>query len=179
MDKKEMMITLAKKGVIVIDGDTEPKMAYAVQDALNIARASGHEELHIQITSNGGRVDIGLDIYDLIRLYPARQRIGTVLGFARSMGAVILQACDHRKCARHAKVLIHYVSTSSVALDAMKDKKRLNLAIARGEQDQQALDRILAHKTGKTIQEIRRVCAKDTDMNAEEALKFGLIDEII
>lgn len=179
MNRKEIDIALARKGIIMIDGDTEREMADHVHDSLTIARAEGHEELNIQISSNGGRVDLGLDIYDLIRLYPAKHRVGTVLGFARSMGAVILQACDHRMCARHAKVLIHYVSTSSVALDALKDKKRLTLAIARGEQDQQALDRILAHRTQKSVKEIRRMCAKDTDMNAEEALKFGLIDEIV
>ena len=55
MDKKEMYGALARKGIIVIDGDTEPDLANQVSDSLTIARASGHEELQIQITSNGGR----------------------------------------------------------------------------------------------------------------------------
>jgi ATP-dependent protease ClpP protease subunit len=133
---------LAERGIVDINQETEASLAYTVRESLVIAQSNGIEELQVQITSNGGRVDVGLDVYDMIRLYPAKRRIGTVFGYARSMGAVILQACDVRRCSRHGSILIHYVSTSNVPLDVLKDKRKLGKVIARGEYDQRALDRI-------------------------------------
>lgn len=178
-NEKETFFSLASKGIILIHGEVNGEMVYRVRDGLLMMQSAGIRQLAVNISSGGGHVGAGLDIYDMIRLAPVEKRIGTVSCFARSMGAIILQACEHRICARHASVLIHYVSTSSISLDTMKDKKRLAHAIAVGERDQQALDRILALRTKKSVREIRRACAKDTDMNAEEALSFGLIDEII
>jgi ATP-dependent Clp protease protease subunit len=122
-------------------------------------------------------VDAGLNMYDGLVAYPG-DVMGTVVGFARSMGAIILQACTRRFCLPHSKILIHHISQRSVTLDTMRSAKKMNETFQRSEASQNRLYRILAARTGKKLTTITRVCARDENMNAEEALAFGLIDEI-
>lgn len=104
---------------------------------------------------------------------------GTVISGASSMAAIILQVCKIRKCARHAGVLIHHIYRRNISLDVLNDDDKLKTLKEDMQKTQQRLYDILTTRTGKTLEEIRDECKKDKMMQAEEALAFGLIDEII
>ncbi|MDP3645756.1 MAG: ATP-dependent Clp protease proteolytic subunit, partial [bacterium] len=132
------------------------------------------------IRSEGGEIAAGLDIYDEIRLYRGETR-GIVMGFAQSMGAIILQACTHRVAARHAEVLIHNNTMIRQLTD--RDVRRRGDPLADVRRDllllRHSTDDIFVRSTGRTKKEIRAQCKLGRPMTAEEALKFGLLDELI
>lgn len=78
----------------------------------------GAPDIKVLISSNGGDVDFGLHIYDLISTYPGHST-GVVYCKADSMAATILQGCDVRLCAKHASVFIHHISRNSVSFDIL------------------------------------------------------------
>jgi ATP-dependent Clp protease, protease subunit len=176
----EAQITLLQIDVPIIDivGSVEPPMYDYVRTAIMYLHTKGDPDIEVRITSPGGRVDVGLDVYDLLRLYPGK-KTAIVSSQAASMGAVILQACDVRRCMKHSSVLIHHISTSDITLDLLRSRVKMARFRKDMETDQDRLYDILAVKTGKSISEISKACAKDEPMTAEEAKAFGLIDDII
>jgi ATP-dependent protease ClpP protease subunit len=119
----------------------------------------------------------------MLRLYRGK-KTGVVVCYARSVAAVILQACDLRHCPRHSKVLIHHVSAGefmqeSISLDFLSTRKNVENLISEMSADQRQLYRILCARTGRKVAEVKRACQKNKDFSAEEAKKFGLIDEVV
>ena len=178
LSEAQLALLQAEVPAIDIVGSVEPEMYEYVRAAIMYLRTKDNPSIEVTITSPGGRVDVGLGIYDLLRLYPG-DSMATVLGAAESMGAVILQACPVRRCTKHSTVLIHHISSGNITLDLLRSKARLAKFKKDMEADQTRLYDILAHRTEKSIPQISRACAKDEAMSAEEALAFGLIDEII
>jgi ATP-dependent Clp protease protease subunit len=149
-----------------------------IRDSLLFLATRGNPRVMLQIDSRGGDVNAGLDIYDLLMLYPGGCD-GLVICSADSTGAVVLQACRKRLCARHAGVLIHHISRRSVALDDIVSDSGVKKTRASMKATQERLYTILSGRTGRTVAEIRKACLKNETMRAEEALAFGLVDEII
>lgn len=168
---------LLERRILLIEGEVNGVMVDCVYESLLLLEGEGSPDVEIRIFSPGGSVRAGLDIYDALKRYRGK-KTGVVYAYARSMGAIILQVCDERICLPHASILIHHVNTKSVSLDVLDDQRRLKKLRDDMWKDQKALYHILAARTGKSEPEIRRVCKKDQDMTAEEALKFGLIDRI-
>ena len=99
-----------------------------------------------------------------------------VVGMAASMGAFLLSSgAKGKRCAlKNAEVMIHQVlggaqgQATDIKIQAehiLKIKKKLN--------------NILASNTGQPINKVIRDCERDNYMSSEEALKYGLVDEII
>jgi len=169
---------LIEQNIISIGGEIDDDATMYIREALLRLRAKGNPEITLQITSGGGSVDVGLDIYDFLRSYPGK-KIGTVQGVARSMAAIILQACDKRIAMRHSSILIHHISKRDIGLDELRDKEKIAQILDTLEKSQARIYTILSEKTKHTIEEIKVECAKNEDMTAEDALSFGLVDEII
>jgi ATP-dependent Clp protease, protease subunit len=170
---------LLKKGIIDLAGDVNDDMAYYVREAIiRLLARNNPPDIEVKITSGGGDVVLGLDIYDMIRTYPGK-KIGKVMSHAKSMAVVLLQACDERVAFRHSHILIHHISRKSVNLDQLRSKKKMHEIRKESERDQDRINEILSHRTGKSKEIIRKKCEKEVDMTTEEALKLGLIDKII
>ena len=163
---------------LIISGSVNPAMYEFVTAALAHLRCRGSPDLKIIIDSTGGDVSWGLDIFDQLHLYRGKKR-GEVMCRAASMAAIILQACDVRACARHATVLIHHISMTSVSLDDLTDDVKLKKVLEKRLRDQDRLNVILAHRSGKSPEELKARCLEDRHMSSEETLEFGLIDEIM
>ena len=134
---------------------------------------SGDRRIRLYINSPGGSVSAGLAIYDTIRML--QTPVDTVcVGIAASMAAVILAGGKKRYILPHAEVMIHQpsggvmgkASDILVAADHIRDRK-------------QVLNHILSERTGKPMEEVTRDVELDHWMNAEEALGYGIVDEII
>ncbi len=178
LTKAELEKLNAQKPFIDIFGEIDLEAYLYVRAAIVYLQSKNSPPIDVMISSGGGRVFYGLLIYDLLRLYEGKL-VGVVYDIAGSMAAIILQACDVRTCSKHSRVLIHHVSSNEVSLDELRSPKRLAKLREDMERNQDLLYAILAEKTGQPIPVIRRECAKDRPLNAEEALKFHLIDKIV
>ena len=171
---------LLEKRIIDLRDEVDDRMFEYVRECMALLSLKNNPPIHIKITSDGGSVTSCLFIHDLFRLYPG-QKTGTVIGFARSTAAVILQACDKRQAAQNSLLLIHSVmiSMSRVPLDEFNDTKEFGKRLKNSRADQERLYLILERRSGKSRSDIVALCKEDRDLSAEEALAFGLIDEII
>ena len=169
---------LLLKDSLWLGGKVDGDMADYVGESFAKLMARGAPPITVYITSSGGSVTVGLDIYDMLSVYPGRVK-GVVAAFARSIAVVILQACTTRTAFEHARILIHHISTQEITLDEMRSWKKKQEILADMEKNQERLYRILSRRTGKPVADIRRTCKKNKDMTAREALAFGLIDDIM
>ena len=117
----------------------------------------------------------GLAIYDTMQfIKPDVQTI--CVGIAMSMGALLLSggAKGKRMALPNAKILIHQVSSSfqGQATDIEIHAKEI-IDIRR------RLDEIIAHHTGKPLEEVRKDTERDYFMSSEQAQEYGIIDRVI
>ena len=168
---------LASQGIITIDGEIDDAMVAAVRNLLTLSEDSGVEELEFRITSDGGEVPAGLRICDMIQAAKVRRRVGFVKYYARSMALIILQACDYRVATPKAQLLLHH-TWRKVTIETLSDPMQVQRMVDSSKPSEERMDAMLTSRTGRTLREIKNVCAKDADMTSQQALRFGLIDAI-
>ena len=133
------------------------------------------KDIFLYINSPGGSVSAGLAIYDTIR-YLKCEVCTICVGMAASMGAFLLAAGakGKRKALPNSEIMIHqpsggaYGQASDVKIHAehiVKTRIKLN--------------EILSERTGQPLDVIEDATERDNFLSAEEALEFGLIDEIV
>jgi ATP-dependent Clp protease, protease subunit len=175
---KEIQEALLNKNILYLGGDVDGGMVEYTGMSIATLIGRGSPPMTVYITSGGGRVSAGLDIYDLLSFYP-NVKEGIVIAYAKSMAAVILQACTRRRALRHSRILIHHISTQDVTLDIMRSTKKKNDILRDMEKDQARLYKILSDRSGKSVKDISKKCKRDEDMSAQEAIEFGLLDGIV
>lgn len=133
------------------------------------------EPISIYINSVGGTVTSGLfTIYDTMQRIEAP--VETVcVGEAYSAAAVILAAGDKRKAYPNSKVMIHNIQVSGMWGDSQEIIREAKLV----DEENKKLLETLARHTGKPLSRIKKDCLRDFYMTADEALKYGIIDEIL
>ena len=127
------------------------------------------------INSPGGMVTAGLAIYDTMQL--VKPDVSTIcVGFAASMGAFLLAAAGtkgKRYAQTNAEILIHQPlgGTSGQASDIRIHAEHIISVRSR-------INRILAECTGQSIEKIEADTDRDKIMSAQEALDYGIVDQI-
>ncbi len=179
-DEKQLTLDLLnlKTPVIEVREEISYNVYNRIEFSLTYLRTKNSPDIEIVISSHEGMLAASLDLYDMLRLYKGI-KTGIVEHQAASMAAILLQACDIRKCALHATLLIHCVSMGWVRFDQLTDRKKLNQLRRDLTLDQSRLEVIVAAHTGKSLKAVRRKMNENKMMTAEEALEFGLIDGII
>jgi ATP-dependent Clp protease protease subunit len=167
---------LLKERIIFVTGVIEDYMASLVTAQLLFLEADNpKKEISMYINSPGGVVTSGMAIYDTMQF--VRPPVATLcMGQAASMASLLL--CAGEKGMRYAlpnsRIMLHQPSggfqgqASDIerhAEDIIKMKRRLNEAYV--------------HHTGKDYDTIEKTLDRDYFMSAEDAQKFGLIDEVI
>lgn len=166
---------LLKDRIIILSGEINDSLASIVVSELLYLDSISHEDIYLYINSPGGSVTSGFAIYDTMNYIKSDVRT-IVVGMAASMGAFLLSsgAKGKRSALKNAEVMIHQVlggvegQATDIKIQAehiLKIKKKLN--------------QILASNTGQPINKVTRDCERDNYMSSEEALEYGLIDEII
>jgi len=173
-----LQLALLEKGIINLQGEVDEDMFIYVRACLVALVVKDNPPIRIEIMSPGGSVTFGLIIYDLLRLYPGK-KTGVVIGLARSIALIILQACDKRTSTRNSFVLFHHVARSNIDLGNLEDNKQLKKIMEEMRADQKKIYLILEKKTKKSRGVIVALCKEDRELSAQEALKFGLIDQIV
>ena len=162
--------------IVFISGEVNDEMANAVcAQLLFLQSQDAKKEISVYVNSPGGSVTAGLAIYDTMQFVTCP--IATYcLGQAASMGAVLLTAGakGRRFSLPNARIMIHQPwggaegKASDIEITAreiLRLKERLN--------------EILAKHSGRKIEEVVRDTDRDHFMSAEEAKKWGLIDEVL
>ena len=161
---------------IWLTGEITSELADAIiAQILHLDAEAPGEEITLYIDSPGGSVTAGLAIYDVMQAVSAQIRT-VCIGTAASMAAVLFAAGDRREILMHGEVMIHDplvsggISGSALAVQDKSDRLMAKRKVLCG---------ILAQHAGKTIKQIYKVTAKDSWYGAEEAVAFGLADEVI
>jgi ATP-dependent Clp protease protease subunit len=133
------------------------------------------KDIQIYLNSPGGSVYAGLGIYDTMQII--KPDVATICtGMAASMGAVLQCAGTKgkRTALKHARVMIHQPlggaegQASDIAISAkhiLRTKENLN--------------KILSKNTGKPVDQVEKDSDRDNYMTADEAKKYGLVDEVM
>jgi ATP-dependent Clp protease protease subunit len=133
------------------------------------------KDIHLYINSPGGSVTAGLAIYDTMQFLTCD--VNTYcLGQAASMGAVLLTAGAKGKrfALPNARIMIHqpWGGVQGQASDiSIQAKEILRL--------RDRLNEIMAKHSGRTMDEITRDTDRDNFMSADEAKKYGLVDQVV
>ena len=132
-------------------------------------------EVYLYINSPGGSVYAGLAIYDTIN--HLRAPVSTYcVGMAASMGALLLASGQKgkRNALPNSRIMLHQPSSGYQGTAA-------DIEIAAKEilGTRERLNRILAEKTGQTLKKINADVDRDRWMSAEEAVKYGLVDQVL
>lgn len=170
-----------RKGVIRVDREIDEYSTRTLAMELDEIKNSKKKSFTIKISSPGGEVYGSFVIYDLIRSMSASGIKSTAIveGWAASAAAqIILQAADIRKCTKSSRFLLHEASqlaffTDRKASELKDEAKELETVNAM-------IFQLLAERCGVSFSEIqKKVERRDVWLSAEDALKFGLVDEII
>ena len=167
---------LLKDRIIFLGDEIDDNTAsLVVAQMLFLEMEDPDADIMLYINSPGGSVTSGMAIYDTMRYLKCE--VSTVcVGMAASMGAFLLAAGakGKRKAQPHAEIMIHQPlggargQATDIQIHAeqiLKTKKTLN--------------ELLAQNTGKSLKTIEKDVERDHFLTAQEALDYGLIDEII
>jgi ATP-dependent Clp protease protease subunit len=166
---------LLRERIVFITGQVEDHMAsLIVAQLLFLESENPSKDISMYINSPGGVVTAGMAIHDTMQYI--KPRVSTVcIGQAASMGSFLLAAGEPgmRIALPNARIMVHQPSggaqgmASDIEIQAreiLRMRKRLN--------------DLYVKYTGKSLDEIEKAMDRDTFLEAEEALAFGLVDKV-
>lgn len=182
LEEREMRATqidifsrLMRDRILWVSGTVNQHMSDIVQAQLLYLDNADKKDITLYINSPGGSVLCGLGIVDLMNYISSD--VATVnIGMCASMGSVLLSSGTKGKRSSliYSKVMTHQVSHGT---QGNVQDTRINQMEA--EKYNYILFKMLASNCGKTFDEVLEFSRRDRWYNSDEALKFGLIDEII
>jgi ATP-dependent Clp protease, protease subunit len=163
--------------IVIVGSAIDDEVAnLVVAQLLHLESEDPEKEISLYVNSPGGDVYAGLAIYDTLTFVKPDVRTICV-GTAMSMGAVLLAAGARgkRSALPNAKILIHQAWSGGFGGQAtdveIRAREILNL--------KRRLEEILAEHTGQPLERVREDTDRDRFMSAQEALEYGLIDQVI
>ena len=167
---------LLKDRIIFIGTPIDDHIAnIVIAQMLFLQMEDAKKDISIYINSPGGSVTAGLAIYDTMQFVTCD--VSTYcMGIAASMGAVLL--CAGTKGKRYAlpnsDIMIHQVSggAQGQASDVERQVEFMYKLKRR-------LNGILSKHTGQAVEQVEKDAARDNSMTADEAAKYGLVDEVV
>ena len=174
-DKLKYLEKLFEARTILICGEINQELARDVMMQLIALSADSDKDITLYINSQGGHVESGDSIHDMIQfIKPRVKMIGT--GWVASAGALIYVAVprEDRFCLPNTRFLIHQPSggvggqASDIKIEAheiIKMKRRLN--------------KIIADATGQPLEKVEADTDRNYWMSASEAMEYGLVGKIV
>lgn len=167
---------LLKDRIVFLGTQVNDHVANAlIAQLLFLESENPEKEIHFYINSPGGSVSAGLGIYDIMQ-YISCPVATFCTGLAASMGSLLLTAGTKgmRRALPNSRIMIHQPlggvqgQASDIELHAreiLRTKRKLN--------------EIYAEHTSQPVENIEKDTDRDNFMSADEALKYGIIDEVI
>ena len=166
---------LLKERIIFVTGVVEDNMAaLIVAQLLFLESENPKKEISLYINSPGGVVTAGLGIYDTMQFI--RPAVATLcIGQAASMGSLLLTAGEKgmRASLPNSRIMVHQPSGGfqGQVTDILIHAKEV-------ENLKRRLNEIYEKHTGRTYDEIEKALERDNFLSAEDAKKFGIIDNV-
>ena len=167
---------LLENRIIFLDGAVHDGSANAiVMKMLYLQHEARKQDIHLYVNSPGGSVTAAMAIYDTMQYIDCDVSTYCV-GLAASAGALLVAGGEKgkRHALPHSKMMIHqpWGGVSGQVSD-IEIQARDILAT------REILNEILAQHTGQTIEQIAIDTDRDNHMTADEALEYGLVDEVL
>jgi len=167
---------LLKDRIIFMGEQVHDSMANTViAQMLFLESEDPDKDINLYINSPGGSVTAGLAIYDTMQYI--RPDLATIcMGQATSMGALLLAAGakGKRYALPHARVMIHQPLGG-----AQGQATDIDIQAKEIMKIKELIHKILVKHTGQTLEKIRHDTERDYFMDAEEAMRYGIVDRII
>ena len=166
---------LLRARTIIISGEIHQQLAAAVTGQLLALAAESDEDITVYLNSQGGHVEAGDTIHDLLRFVRPRIRmVGT--GWVASIAALIYVAVprERRYCLPNTRFLLHQPaggaggSASDIEIEArefLRMRDRLN--------------RIVARETGQPLERIEEDTRRNFWLDAEAAVRYGIVGHVV
>lgn len=168
---------LLKDRIIMLDTEVNEHTASLLVAQLLFLESQGNEDIHFFINSPGGGVTAGMAIYDTMQFI--RPNVSTiVMGQACSMGSLLATAGapGKRKILPNARHMIHQPSGGAGGQATDMQIQVEEIIKMKKNLTQIYVDH---NNKGKTFEQFRLDMERDKFMSAQEALEYGLVDEII
>jgi len=169
---------LLKDRIIFLSEDVNHASAsLVIAQMLFLESEDPDKEISFYINSPGGSITDGMAIFDTINYLKCP--VSTMcVGMAASMGAFLLAAGTKGKryATPNAEIMIHQPLISG---GLSGQTTEIKIHADHMVKTREKLNRILSEKTGKSIEQIEKDTERDNFMTAQEALEYGLIDEIL
>ena len=166
---------LLKDRIIILTGEIDDNTANIIVAQLLYLDSINNNDISLYINSPGGSITAGMAIYDTMNFI--KSDVSTIcLGMAASMGAFLLSSGTKGKryCLPNSEVMIHQPLGG-----ASGQATEIKIAAEHILKIKEKLNNILASNTGKNIKTIENDTERDNYLSSEEALQYGLIDQIL
>ena len=164
--------------IMLSDEVNDTTASLVVAQLLYLEAQDPEKDISLYINSPGGSVTAGMAIYDTMQYIKCD--VSTIcMGMAASMGAFLL--CAGTKGKRFAlpnsEIMIHQPLIGGSGMQGQASDIKIHADhLVRTKQK---LNRILAERTGQTLEQITKDTDRDNFLSAEEAKNYGLIDRVI
>ena len=168
---------LMKERIIFLGTPIDSEVANVVVAQLLLLNSQSKDQpINIFINCPGGEVYAGLAIYDTIQFIQAPVYT-TCVGMAMSFGSIILMAGEkgHRTALPHSRIMIH-AGSAGTGRASLPD---LEIMANEFAYLRDSMEELYVRHTSKDKDTVRRDMERDNFMSPEEALEYGLIDEVV
>jgi ATP-dependent Clp protease protease subunit len=167
---------LLRERIIFLVGPVNDQSAnLVVAQMLFLESENPEKDIYLYINSPGGSVSAGMSVYDTMQFI--KPEVSTLcMGIAASMGAFLLAAGAKGKriALPNSKIMIHQPSGG-----AQGQATDIEIHAREILKTREQLNRILAERTGQTLEKVQADTERDNFMSAEEAKAYGLLDQVI
>ncbi len=165
---------LLRERIVFVTGQVEDNMASLIVAQLLFLESENSSDISMYINSPGGVVTAGMAIHDTMQYIKPKVRT-VCIGQAASMGSFLLAAGEPgmRVALPNARIMIHQPSGGArgMASDIEIQAKEILRIKAR-------MNDLYVKYTGQSLEDIERAMDRDTFLEADEAKKFGLVDQV-
>lgn len=166
---------LLKERIVMLGSPIDDDVANVITAQLLHLDAEGDQEIQLYVNSPGGSMNAMFAIYDTMQY--VRSPVATICnGLAASAAAVIVAGGDagRRRALPNARILIHQPHGGAQGQSVDIEIQAKEMAFLRGR-----MHEILAFHSGQSVEKIERDTDRDYILSAEDAVTYGLIDQVI
>ena len=165
---------LLRERIVFITGEVEDHMASLIVAQLLFLESENSQDISMYINSPGGVVTAGMAIHDTMQYIKPKVRTVCV-GQAASMGSFLLAAGEPgmRVALPNARIMVHQPSGGARGMASDIEIQAREILRLR-----KRMHELYAKYTGKPEEEIEKAMDRDTFLEADEAMAFGIVDKV-
>lgn len=168
-------LLLKERIIMLFTPITDPVANTIIAQLLYLDREDPDKDISMYIQSPGGSINSGLAIYDTIQLI--RAPVSTIcVGMTASMATILLCAGTKGKryALPHATIHMHQAS-----MGVQGQTTDIQIAAREILRQQEIIHEILVRHTGQALEKITHDTDRDFYLNAEQAVEYGIVDEVL